>query len=87
MSHALHHLVFRSLSTIIHQGPLQFYMAKAPSDTKVEEFDGLGDVWFKIASDEPTVIDERLTWPNFGNNPHLNTQFPESRPLMEYREA
>lgn len=41
-------------------------MAKVPDGGKVEEFDGKGNVWFKIFQDEPSIVDERIRWPNFG---------------------
>jgi hypothetical protein len=41
-------------------------MAKVPDGMKVEEFEGRGNVWFKVFSDEPAIVDERLRWPNFG---------------------
>jgi len=37
---------FTADQTVYHQGPVSVYMAKAP--TTAAEFDGSGDVWFKI---------------------------------------
>ncbi|CAJ2511994.1 Uu.00g076190.m01.CDS01 [Anthostomella pinea] len=54
---------FRVDPEIQHPGPLQFYMAKAPSDA--DDFDGDGDVWFKIYEDGPTFGTE-ITWPSSG---------------------
>lgn len=53
---------------VIHPGPLQFYLAKVPSNNSVKDFDGKGNVWFKISSDSPSIIDGRMTWPNFEKN-------------------
>ena len=57
---------FEGYGSIIHQGLLQFYMEKAPTGTKGEDFDGKRKTWIKISGDEPTLTDDRLTWPNFG---------------------
>ncbi|CAG9937415.1 unnamed protein product [Clonostachys rosea f. rosea IK726] len=76
---------FEGYIEISHPGPLQFFLAKAPSGTKVEEFDGLGDVWFKIYSDgdESSIIDERLTWPNWKKN-RVSIKIPECVADGEY---
>ncbi|CAG8953198.1 hypothetical protein HYFRA_00003399 [Hymenoscyphus fraxineus] len=39
-------LTFTLDQAVYHQGPVSVYMAKAPS--KASDFDGSGDVWFKI---------------------------------------
>ncbi|KAH9896301.1 glycoside hydrolase family 61 protein [Xylariomycetidae sp. FL2044] len=56
---------FRVDGGIQHPGPLQFYMAKAPSGQTAETFTGEGDVWFKIYEDGPTFGSE-ITWPSAG---------------------
>jgi len=46
---------------IYHPGPVQVYMAKAPSS--VDDFDGDGTVWFKIYEDPPPeVTSSALVW-------------------------
>ena len=47
-------------TNIGHPGPLAFYMAKAPG--KVADFDGAGNVWFKIYEDQPNFASSGLTW-------------------------
>ncbi|KAI1085052.1 glycoside hydrolase family 61 protein [Whalleya microplaca] len=56
-------VTFRVDPSIQHPGPLQFYLAKAPEGTSAADFDGSGDVWFKIFGDAPEVTDEGLVWP------------------------
>ncbi|KAH7128621.1 glycoside hydrolase [Dendryphion nanum] len=68
---------------IIHQGPLQFWLAKAPSGTKVEDFDGLNNTWFKISSDEPSIVNGRIAWPNFDKN-LVSVKIPECIEDGEY---
>lgn len=58
---------FTVRSSIIHPGPLMAYMAKAPGDAS--DFEGDGQVWFKISQDEPTVSDGGLDWPSEGIPP------------------
>lgn len=43
---------FTSDVAVYHDGPLSVYMAKAP--TTAAQFDGSGDVWFKILDIGPT---------------------------------
>lgn len=38
---------------VYHQGPVSFYMSKAPSGVSLSSYDGSGD-WFKIAEIGPT---------------------------------
>ena len=45
-----------------HPGPLQFYMAQAPSGKDLATWDGSGTVWFKIAGEPPRVDSKGLTW-------------------------
>lgn len=53
---------FRVDPGIQHPGPLQFYMAKAPSGQTAETFNGDGAVWFKIYEETPTVTETGLVW-------------------------
>ncbi|KAK7948647.1 uncharacterized protein PG986_009533 [Apiospora aurea] len=59
--------------SIGHPGPLAFYMAKAPSS--VADFDGSGDVWFKISEDQPNFAQSGLTWPSDGKR-EVSTTVP-----------
>lgn len=55
--------------TIAHPGPLQFYMAKAPSGKTAQTFDGKGAVWFKIYQDGPSGLGtSSITWPSTGKS-------------------
>lgn len=54
---------------IYHPGPVNVYMAKAPGS--VTDFDGKGNVWFKIYNDKPTVGGSSLSWPSDGRLPPL----------------
>lgn len=74
---------FSGSTKIFHQGPLQFWLAKAPEGQNVKDFDGSGDAWFKIYSDEPTVIEEHLTWPNWDKDT-LSIKIPECIADGEY---
>lgn len=49
---------------ISHPGVLQAYMAKAPG--AVSDFDGSGNVWFKIYEDAPTITASGMSWPSEG---------------------
>ncbi|KAL2860815.1 lytic polysaccharide monooxygenase auxiliary activity family 9 protein [Aspergillus lucknowensis] len=53
---------FTVAPNIYHPGPLLAYMAKAPNSAA--EFDGDGEVWFKIYEDGPEFGDQALTWPS-----------------------
>ncbi|KAI1165921.1 lytic polysaccharide monooxygenase [Nemania serpens] len=57
---------FRVDGGIQHPGPMQFYMAKAPSGQTAETFNGDGAVWFKIYEEHPTVTSAGLTWSSSG---------------------
>ncbi|AEO67662.1 8d7f3242-1f91-4346-b7af-e6c1127ffff5 [Thermothielavioides terrestris] len=53
--------------SIQHPGPLQFYMAKAPSGQTAATFQGTGNVWFKIYEDGPSGLGtSNITWPSSG---------------------
>ncbi|KAK7451597.1 fungal cellulose binding domain-containing protein [Colletotrichum acutatum] len=54
---------YNAKASISHPGPINFYMAKAPSGTSITNWDGSGKNWFKIYSDGPTVTSSGLTWP------------------------
>lgn len=46
---------FNARAAISHPGSLNVYMAKAPAGTAVSEWDGSGDVWFKVRLDQKGV--------------------------------
>lgn len=70
---------FRVDSDIGHPGPLQFYMAKAPSGATAESFDGAGNVWFKIYQDGPSFAGGQITWPSAGKK-EVSVQIPRCLP-------
>ncbi|KAL3431712.1 glycoside hydrolase [Aspergillus tetrazonus] len=72
---------FTVRTNIGHPGPLLAYMAKAPGDAS--DFDGDGQVWFKIYEDGPTVTDDGLTWPSNGATT-VNFTIPSSLPDGDY---
>ncbi|ORY60009.1 glycoside hydrolase family 61 protein [Pseudomassariella vexata] len=74
---------FRVDPSIQHPGPLAFYMAKAPTGEVAADFDGAGDVWFKIYDDQPTFAADGLTWPSAGLT-EVNVTIPECVAPGEY---
>ncbi|KAE8440480.1 hypothetical protein EG329_007434, partial [Mollisiaceae sp. DMI_Dod_QoI] len=52
---------FTTDTAVYHDGPLSMYMAKAP--TTAADFDGSGQVWFKILDLGPTFTAGTSTWP------------------------
>ncbi|KAL4778692.1 glycoside hydrolase [Aspergillus varians] len=72
---------FTVRTDISHPGPLLAYMAKAPGDAA--DFDGSGDVWFKIYEDGPTVHDDGFSWPTDGATT-VEFTVPESLPDGDY---
>ncbi|KAK1725456.1 hypothetical protein CaCOL14_009556 [Colletotrichum acutatum] len=67
---------YNAKASISHPGPINFYMAKAPSGTSITNWDGSGKNWFKIYSDGPTVTSSGLTWPTNGKTT-VNVQVPK----------
>lgn len=55
---------FNARASISHPGPINVYMAKAPSSAAT--FDGRGAVWFKIMDDGPNFSGGGLSWPTEG---------------------
>jgi len=65
---------------IYHPGPLLAYMAKVPTNKTgltAANWDGAGEVWFKIYEDRPTGGSAGLVWPS-------NSMTPFSLPLSSY---
>ncbi|KAL2864816.1 lytic polysaccharide monooxygenase auxiliary activity family 9 protein [Aspergillus lucknowensis] len=67
--------------SIYHPGPVMVYLAQAPG--KAAEFDGDGEVWFKIYQDKPEVGSGGLTWPSNGAST-VEFTLPASLPDGEY---
>ncbi|KAL2881236.1 hypothetical protein SGCOL_003527 [Colletotrichum sp. CLE4] len=70
---------YNAKASISHPGPINFYMAKAPSGTSITNWDGSGKNWFKIYSDGPTVTSSGLTWPTNGSVSLPTTLFEDRR--------
>ncbi|KAH9225723.1 lytic polysaccharide monooxygenase [Colletotrichum gloeosporioides 23] len=73
---------YNAKASVSHPGPVNFYMAKAPSGS-ITNFDGSGKVWFKVYNDGPTVTSNGLTWPTSGKTT-LNVQIPRCLADGEY---
>ncbi|TDZ30609.1 Endo-beta-1,4-glucanase D [Colletotrichum trifolii] len=67
---------YNAKPSVSHPGPVNFYMAKAPSGTSIAKFEGSGKVWFKIYNDGPTVTSGGLIWPTSGKTT-INVQIPK----------
>lgn len=53
-----------STQQINHPGPTQYYLAKVPAGSSAKTFDGSGAVWFKIATQMPSMdSNKQLVWP------------------------
>ena len=74
---------FRVSPNIQHPGPVAFYMAKAPKAHTAKTFDGDGDVWFKIAQEQPSFGPSQLTWPSEGRT-ELSVRIPQCIVAGEY---
>ncbi|KAI1851245.1 hypothetical protein JX265_001639 [Neoarthrinium moseri] len=61
-------ITWSAAPNIYHQGALSAYMAKAPSGTKAADWDGSGQVWFKVYQDMPTVSGQQYSWPSEGKS-------------------
>ncbi|KAL2812547.1 glycoside hydrolase [Aspergillus cavernicola] len=72
---------FTVRSSVGHPGPLLAYMAQAPGPAA--DFDGSGDVWFKIYEDGPNIAEDGLTWPTDGATT-VNFTIPSSIPSGDY---
>lgn len=56
-------ITFTISPNIYHPGPVNVYMAKAPSGN-VLNFDGKGNVWFKVYEDRPEFVSYGLKFPS-----------------------
>ncbi|KAH6679158.1 fungal cellulose binding domain-containing protein [Halenospora varia] len=73
---------FTAAPDIYHPGPLMAYMAKVPAGKTAANWDGSGEVWFKIFEQGP-VFGSALTWPNNGYTQAMFT-IPASTPPGDY---
>lgn len=74
---------FKVTPNIFHQGPLQFYMAKVPSGKTAANWDGSGNVWFKIYTEKANVANGALTWGSM-NAASASVTIPKNTPSGEY---
>jgi hypothetical protein len=59
---------FTAVSGISHPGPLQFYLAKVPEGKTAADWDGSGNVWFKIFSQGAEFSGGQMSWPASGKS-------------------
>ncbi|KAF2677927.1 lytic polysaccharide monooxygenase [Lentithecium fluviatile CBS 122367] len=74
---------FTAQSSVSHPGTLQFYLAKVPSGKTAADWDGSGQVWFKIFEQGPNIAASGLTWPSQGLS-KVTVPLPKSLPSGEY---
>lgn len=60
-------VTFGVAPNIYHAGPVNVYLAKAPSTAA--SFNPSGAVWFKIYGDQPTITSSSISWANNGTFP------------------
>jgi len=67
---------------VYHDGPFAIYMAKAPTGTSAANFDGSGQVWFKLVELGPVFnSDGSITWPLYQT---YNYTIPPNLPSGDY---
>ncbi|KAF2651646.1 lytic polysaccharide monooxygenase [Lophiostoma macrostomum CBS 122681] len=76
-------LGFTAKTTISHPGPLLFYMAKVPDGKTAADWDGSGDVWFKIFEQGATISSAGMTWASSGKSA-VSVPIPKALPSGEY---
>jgi hypothetical protein len=74
---------FTAQTSISHPGTLQFYAAKVPQGKTAANWDGSGNVWFKLFEQGPNIGNGQLTWPSDGKQV-VSIPIPKSMPSGEY---
>ncbi|CAI6335946.1 unnamed protein product [Periconia digitata] len=74
---------FTAQTSISHPGTLQFYAAKVPDGKTAANWDGSGNVWFKLFEQGPTISNGALSWPSDGKQ-QVSIPIPKSLPSGEY---
>ncbi|KAE9364458.1 carbohydrate-binding module family 1 protein [Stipitochalara longipes BDJ] len=70
---------------VYHQGPFSIYMAKAPA--AAVDFDGSGQVWFKILDLGPTFSGGQATWPLYdAYSYHIPSNLPSGDYLLRFEQ-
>ncbi|KAH7119884.1 glycoside hydrolase [Dendryphion nanum] len=74
-----------STQQVNHPGPTQYYLAKVPEGKSASNWDGSGNVWFKIHTEFPKVNKEKqMSWPGQNEYKTTNATIPASTPSGEY---
>jgi len=76
-------LGFTAQSSISHPGPLMFYMAKVPAGKTAANWDGSGNVWFKIYEQGATISSAGMAWASQGKS-QVTVPIPKSLPSGDY---
>jgi hypothetical protein len=76
-------VTFKVAPNLYHPGPLLFYMAKVPVGKTAKDWDGSGNVWFKIYEEKSTVANGGLAWGSL-NQATASVTIPRSLPSGEY---
>ncbi|KEY74428.1 hypothetical protein S7711_04468 [Stachybotrys chartarum IBT 7711] len=74
-------ITFTANSGFSHPGPVNVYLARAPSTAA--SFDGRGAVWFKIYEDRPTITSSSISWPSY-NQASVTVPIPRCVASGEY---
>ncbi|KAF2192265.1 lytic polysaccharide monooxygenase [Zopfia rhizophila CBS 207.26] len=74
---------FTVAASISHPGPLQFYMAKVPAGKTAANWDGSGQVWFKIFEQGADISASGMSWPSQGKS-SVTVTIPKSLPSGDY---
>ncbi|KAH6620614.1 glycoside hydrolase [Chaetomium sp. MPI-SDFR-AT-0129] len=78
---AIHYV---STQQVNHPGPTQYYLAKVPEGSSAKDFDGSGDVWFKIGTTAPTMDGTQMVWPGQNTYETVDVTIPADTPDGEY---
>ncbi|KAI0150082.1 lytic polysaccharide monooxygenase [Hypoxylon sp. NC0597] len=74
-----------STQQVNHPGPTQYYLAKVPEGKSASNWDGSGNVWFKIKTTTPTIDNNKqVTWPSQNDYVLTNATIPAATPDGEY---
>ncbi|KAF3004261.1 hypothetical protein E8E13_008141 [Curvularia kusanoi] len=76
-------VTFKVAPNLFHPGPLQFYMAKVPSGKTAANWDGSGNVWFKIYAEPATFANGQLSWKSL-NAATASVTIPKNTPSGDY---
>jgi hypothetical protein len=63
-------VTFKASPNLFHPGPLLFYMAKVPAGKTAKDWDGSGNVWFKIYEEKAGQANGGLSWASLSKFQH-----------------